>query len=171
MKKSLHAPTKLALLALTLCIVFVSGCTSSKKADPKPAKTKTQILTANDWIIVKEEFGDLPTTLEEKPLTENVGFRFTSTANDSGTFISKYGNGSWTLTNNEATLHFVVTADPNNGIEAGTIDLGITFQASGDIVLLYPVSTDNYPYNDPSGTVYEYKDRRQTFAPSSTSLQ
>lgn len=151
-----------------LMVVITTVACSKHASTPTPTKTKTQLLTAHDWIETKEEFGTSESDLTPKPSDAQstpFALRFTSTAEDAGTFISGGGNGTWALVNSETQLQLSITADPNNGISASTFTVKITFPVDGTIQLLYPIMSGSYGYVDVHGTFHSFAEQRLTFGP------
>ncbi len=167
MLKQVNIPRQAALLGIALTICTYVGC-SSKKNDPAPAvKTKTQLLTAADWHVSKLEFGSTVSDLVVFPLIPQdarENFRFTSTAADTGSFISNVGNGTWALTNSETQFSLNITRDDSQGISASRTILQMTFNGDGTYTWIFPIKQYAYGYIYSNGNVQYFSEARESFS-------
>ena len=135
---------KVIVLLVSLLVLGFVGC--SKKNNPTPQKTKTQLLTGT-WAVTGLRFGNSADILSSEPVINPLTIYITSTGNDQGGFVSG-GIGTWTLTNNETSLN--ITSGTNNPAFTLTV---ISVNAT-TLVLLYPKG--NYAYTDANGNSSTY---------------
>ena len=122
MKNTLALRHFVLFCAFVTMLCDISACSKKSLPTPPQNKSKTQLLTAHNWQIIKEEYGNSATdlVLPADPIPINIAFRFTAVSDDNGTFISGAGNGTWALLNSETQLQLNIAADNTQGTVASS---------------------------------------------------